>query len=139
MRIFISYSRQQEGWVWDRLQPCLGAGGADVLIDRERFVVGKAVVGQMDTVQDQADRPPPNPLPLRGGVNGYVLRQLLQGEATGNEWQYLCGFRRRNSQLPPQDEAVYQALRRRLLVADAGNGEWRLRVPLLQRWPRERG
>ncbi len=36
--------------------PCLKAGGAEVLIDRERFEAGKSVVGQMDTTQDAADR-----------------------------------------------------------------------------------
>jgi hypothetical protein len=56
MRIFISYSHQQSDWVWERLVPCLEAGGAEVLIDRQQFQVGQAVVGQMDAVQDQADR-----------------------------------------------------------------------------------
>jgi hypothetical protein len=55
-KIFVSYNHQQGEWVWERLLPCLKAGGAEVLIDRERFKVGKAVVGQMDTVQDQADK-----------------------------------------------------------------------------------
>jgi hypothetical protein len=50
--VFISYCHKQGNWVWDRLVPCLRAGGADVHIDRERFKVGKAVVGQMDAVQD---------------------------------------------------------------------------------------
>ena len=36
--------------------PCLTAGGTEVLIDRERFEAGKAVVGQMDATQDQADK-----------------------------------------------------------------------------------
>ena len=54
-RIFVSYSTQQGNWVWDRLVPCLRAGDADVLIDRERFEAGKAVVGQMDRTQDAAD------------------------------------------------------------------------------------
>jgi len=42
--------------VWGRLVPCLRAGGAHVLIDRERFVAGRAIVGQMDSLQDEADR-----------------------------------------------------------------------------------
>ncbi|MEQ1529067.1 MAG: AAA family ATPase, partial [Methylococcales bacterium] len=36
-------------------------------------------------------------------------------------------------------DAVYSALRRRLLVSETETGEWRLRVPLMQRWLRERG
>ncbi len=55
-KIFISYNHQQGKWVWERLAPCLKAGGAEVLIDRERFEVGKAVVGQMDALQGQADK-----------------------------------------------------------------------------------
>jgi hypothetical protein len=38
-----------------------------------------------------------------------------------------------------EDEAVYQSLRRRWLVVEAGQGEWRPRVPLPRRWLRERG
>ncbi len=54
-KIFISYSHHQGDWVWGRLAPCLKAGGAEVLIDRERFEAGKALVGQMDAIQDTAD------------------------------------------------------------------------------------
>ncbi|MCP4655129.1 MAG: toll/interleukin-1 receptor domain-containing protein [bacterium] len=53
--VFVSYSHRQGEWVWDRLVPCLKAGGAEVLIDRERFDAGRAVVGQMDATQDAAD------------------------------------------------------------------------------------
>ena len=68
-----------------------------------------------------------------------VLRQLMQPEdAASGEWDYLRGFRTRDIQPPPDDEAVYQALRRRLLVAEEG-GQWHLWVPLMQRWLRERG
>ena len=55
-KIFISYCHKQGEWVLDRLVPCLKAGGAEVLIDQERFEAGKAVLGQMDAVQDQAER-----------------------------------------------------------------------------------
>lgn len=55
-RIFVSYCHQQGDWVWKRLVPCLKAGGAEVLIDRERFELGKALIGQMDALQDQADK-----------------------------------------------------------------------------------
>ena len=54
-KVFVSYRHHDGPWVWGRLVPCLTAGGAEVLIDRNEFAAGKAVVGQMDTVQDQAD------------------------------------------------------------------------------------
>ena len=53
-KTFVSYSWQQKEWVRERLCPCLEAGGATVLIDRQ-FVPGKGVLGQMDDLQDQAD------------------------------------------------------------------------------------
>src|SRR5437867_907516 len=53
--VFISYSHRQGDWVWDRLVPCLRAGGAEVLIDRERFGAGAAAYKQMDDVQDRAE------------------------------------------------------------------------------------
>ncbi len=56
-RIFISYSHRQGDWVLDHLLPVLHAAGAgEVLIDRERFLAGRAVKGQMDATQDQATR-----------------------------------------------------------------------------------
>jgi TIR domain len=55
-KVFISYSHKQGEWVWDRLVPCLKAGGTELLIDRERFEVGKTVIGQMDATQDKADK-----------------------------------------------------------------------------------
>jgi TIR domain len=54
-KVFVSYCHKQGTWVWDRLVPILTAGGSEVLIDRERFEAGKAVVGQMDAIQDRAD------------------------------------------------------------------------------------
>jgi len=56
MKVFVSYSHQQGDWVWNRLIPCLKAGGAEVLGDRNQFQAGKTVIGQMDAVQDQAER-----------------------------------------------------------------------------------
>jgi hypothetical protein len=55
-KAFVSYSHRQGDWVWDRLVPVLRAGGAEPLIDRERFDAGEGVVGQMDAIQDQADQ-----------------------------------------------------------------------------------
>ncbi len=53
--VFISYSHHQGKWVWDRLVPCLKAGGAQVVIDQERFKAGRGIVAQMDEHQDDAD------------------------------------------------------------------------------------
>lgn len=55
-KVFVSYSWKQGTRVWDRLVPVLRAGGIEVLIDRERIVAGKEVLGQMDKIQDQARR-----------------------------------------------------------------------------------
>lgn len=54
-KVFVSYSHRQEDWVIDRLVPVLRAGGAEVLIDREIFGVGRSLLGQMDATQDQAE------------------------------------------------------------------------------------
>jgi hypothetical protein len=54
-RVFVSYSHKQGEWVFDSLVPCLTAGGAGVLIDRQRFEAGLSLFTQMDTLQDQAD------------------------------------------------------------------------------------
>jgi len=54
-KVFVSYSHRQGDWVWDRLVPVLKAGGAEVLIDRERFEAGRGLPGQMDATQDAAE------------------------------------------------------------------------------------
>lgn len=56
MKVFVSYSHAQLEWVMGRLEPCLRAGGAQILIDRQRFEAGRSLIGQMDALQDQADR-----------------------------------------------------------------------------------
>lgn len=53
--IFVSYNHTQAEWVRDRLVPVLKAGGAEVLVDHERFTAGRGVLGQMDATQDAAD------------------------------------------------------------------------------------
>ena len=55
-KIFISYSHAQADWVFSRLEPCLRYGGADTLVDRTCFRAGKALLGQIDDLQDTADR-----------------------------------------------------------------------------------
>ncbi|MCY2987082.1 MAG: toll/interleukin-1 receptor domain-containing protein [Planctomycetota bacterium] len=54
-KVFVSYCHRQGDWVWNRLTPCLRYAGAELLIDRERFELGKGVMGQMDRLQDKAD------------------------------------------------------------------------------------
>lgn len=72
-------------------------------------------------------------------VGKNVLSELMEKESRlPGEWAYLTGFRRRDTQTPSEDEAIYRSLRRRLLVIEE-NGLWRLRVPLMQRWLRTRG
>src|SRR5271165_1329853 len=53
--VFISYSRKQGEWVWDRLVPCLQAGGAEVLFDKEEFEAARALKQQEEDVQGRAD------------------------------------------------------------------------------------
>ena len=57
------------------------------------------------------------------------FESLLQGE-----FAYLQGFRQSETQPPPTDPAVARSLRRRMLLADADGGQYRLRVPLMRRW-----
>ncbi len=73
-------------------------------------------------------------------VRGHtVFHELLRGESgPAGEWEYLKAFAGRESQAAPGDEDVARSLRRRQLVVEEG-GEWRLRVPLMGRWLRERG
>ncbi|MCA9734045.1 toll/interleukin-1 receptor domain-containing protein [candidate division KSB1 bacterium] len=54
-KVFVSYSHKQGEWVWEKLVPVLKAGGAEVIIDRERFKSGRNFYTQMDEQQDEAD------------------------------------------------------------------------------------
>jgi hypothetical protein len=68
-----------------------------------------------------------------------VLRELVERECRlPGEWDYLRAFRRADTQAPPLNENIERSLRRRLLIAIEPDGQWRLRVPLMQRWLRER-
>jgi hypothetical protein len=55
-KVFLSYSHKQKSWVRNRLVPVLRAGGAQVLIDTERFRLGHGIIGEMDTTQDAAEK-----------------------------------------------------------------------------------
>lgn len=67
-----------------------------------------------------------------------VFLELLEKESRlPGEWDYLRAFRSADEQAPPSDEAVARSLRRRLLVVEE-DGRYRLRVPLMGRWLRER-
>jgi len=110
---------------WPHLVQLLAETCVDLCNDREQAEVDAALLEQAVTKA------------LTAGDT--VLRQLLRGEASEAEWAYINGFRRHDTQPPPQDEDVWRGLRRRLLVEEAEGGAWRLRVPLLQRWLRARG
>ena len=68
-----------------------------------------------------------------------VLYELLRRECTlDGEWAYLEGFRTTDTQPPPENSEIARSLKRRLLVQEEG-AHWRLRVPLMARWLRQRG
>jgi hypothetical protein len=67
-----------------------------------------------------------------------VLIELMERESRlPGEWDYLRAFRDVEEQDVPEDEAVARSLRRRRLVEEDGR-RFRLRVPLMARWLRER-
>lgn len=67
-----------------------------------------------------------------------VFLELLERESRlPGEWDYLRRFRRVEEQPVPDDEALDRSLRRRRLVVEE-DGQYRLRVPLMGRWLRER-
>ena len=69
-----------------------------------------------------------------------VLAELLlyRSEEHPTAWKYLSAFRTHDTQPPPDDDALRLTLKRHLLVQEAPSGHWTLRVPLMQRWLRER-
>jgi energy-coupling factor transporter ATP-binding protein EcfA2 len=67
-----------------------------------------------------------------------VLLELMERESRlPGEWDYLRAFRSREEQPIPEDEALDRSLRRRRLVVEEA-GRYRLRVPLMARWLRQR-
>lgn len=110
---------------WPHLVQLLAETAVDLCNDRERATV------DVDLLEQAISKA------LTAGDT--VLRHLLRGEASEAEWAYINGFRRHDTQAPPENVEVYRGLRRRLLVEEAEGGAWRLRVPLLQRWLRARG
>lgn len=69
-----------------------------------------------------------------------VFTELLEKESRlEGEWSYLLGFRRKEEQEPPGDTMVDRALRRRWLITETTEGNYRLRVPLMRRWLRQWG
>jgi energy-coupling factor transporter ATP-binding protein EcfA2 len=66
-----------------------------------------------------------------------VLLELMERESRPDEWAYLRAFRSREEQPIPEDEALDRSLRRRRLVVEEA-GRYRLRVPLMARWLRQR-
>ena len=69
-----------------------------------------------------------------------VLGELMlyRSEEYPAAWSYLSAFRKQDTQPPPEDDALRLTLKRHLLVRETVGGEWALRVPLMQRWLRER-
>jgi hypothetical protein len=67
-----------------------------------------------------------------------VFLELLERESRlPGEWDYLRGFRKVEEQPIPDNEALDRSLRRRRLVIEE-DGRYRLRVPLMGRWLRQR-
>ena len=69
-----------------------------------------------------------------------VLAELLlyRSEEHPAAWSYLSGFRTKDVQPAPEDDAIRLTLKRHLLVKATPDGQWTLGVPLMQRWLRER-
>ena len=66
----------------------------------------------------------------------YLLHHDASNSA--NEWAYLSAFRHHDWQAPPEDQDIYQSLRRRQLVSEE-KGQWRLHTPLMAHWLKQRG
>ena len=118
-------SVHDEAGGWPHLVQLIAETIVDLINDEDKRIVDNDL---FDRALDKA---------IVSGHN--VLHQLMQGESQlPGEWEYLSAFRRHSTQPPPDDENIYRLLRRRLLVTEEGN-EWRLRVPLMERWLKKRG
>ncbi|MGH9841253.1 MAG: AAA family ATPase [Blastocatellia bacterium] len=100
-------------------------------------------IGDLINNEEQAGAVTPELMELaldKSIVRGHIVfHELMKRESTlPGEWDYLAGFRRSDSQLPPTDEKIALSLRRRMLVVEK-NGDWQLRVPLMARWLKVRG
>ncbi len=68
-----------------------------------------------------------------------VFTELLERECrVEGELAYLRQFRLNEVQDPPEDDEIGRSLRRRWLTRETPEGRYRLRVPLMRRWLRER-
>ena len=69
-----------------------------------------------------------------------VLSLLVRYESElPGEYDYLLGFRQNETQPPPSDPALHRSLRRRMMVEETEDGQWRMKVPLMRRWLIARG
>jgi hypothetical protein len=68
-----------------------------------------------------------------------VFLELVEKESQlPGEWNYLRGFRTAEELPVPADEAIAHSLRRRRRLVIEEGGRFRLRVPIMGRWLRER-
>ena len=121
----MSSVRSVTGMRWPSLLPCIAETVVDLINESGRRQVDDALLHQ---ALDEAV------------VRGHnVFYQLLVAEnRLEGESDYLYSFRTRDTQPPPEDNAVARSLTRRLLIVPDGD-QWRLRAPLFQRWLKLRG
>src|SRR5262245_7492773 len=123
-KVFISYCHRQGEWVWDRLVPCLRYGGADALIDRERFKAGFSVVKQMDDAQDEAEM---NVLVFTPDYlrSDYCLREMKRAIANRHlDKGLVIPVKREDCQLPDDIESAEPLWVN--LCDDRNAGQWNL-------------
>jgi hypothetical protein len=53
--VFVGHCRAQSDGVWNRVVPCLHTGRAEVPIDRQRRVAGRAGIGQIEATHEVAE------------------------------------------------------------------------------------